>query len=329
MRKFVCLAFCWGSLISPAWAESAFTDAVYTLIKDGVLDSSDYQYLNSNRHALGTNEFERYFSDQFLSYLKRHRNLTRLKYKYRKQGRLYTMNFVFSPTYSESQRIPGNQTRTVLSHISQHDNLKETREDGNRCGAATLLNAYYYLHYDFHGAFQKLGITPQYSVSVTYKDIHLAQEKLYTYANTDRQAGLVAGTKYSYYSSGAIFNVRPHGEILRGATLLGLKLHPLMGPTQQQAYQRSSTVEQFWKKHRRGALMVGVHLNPQSGKLSVPTSFNAQNHFVLVLKDRGRYYLLNTGVVNNGDGSALKSLSQNEVKSFIYNTNGIVHGVTR
>ena len=272
----------------PALAENTFTEALKARIRDGVLDKSELAYLRSRKQTLSQNAFERHFSNQFISYLKTHKSLTRIKYSYRRKGRKHHLKFVFSPTYSENQSIHGNQSRTILSHISQHDNLPETTEDGNRCGAAALLNAYYYLHYDFQGAFNKLGINKRED-SINYKHIHLAQEALYKFANTDNQPGLVAGSKYSYYSSGKIFNLRPQGEVLRGARLLNLKLHPLMGNTQKTAHKRKWAVQNFWKKNKRGVLMVGIHLNPKTGTIQAPRKFNAQNHFCIGFKRQRRF----------------------------------------
>lgn len=55
--------------------------------------------------------------------------------------------------------------------------------------------------------------------------------------------------------------------------------------------------------------MVNVELDVNSGDVS-PAGEDGGNHYVMIFREGDQYYLNNTGVVNNGDDSAVTPISE-------------------
>ena len=87
----------------------------------------------------------------------------------------------------------------AIANISQNDKLSSTFNDNNRCGAASMINAYLLLGGSFADAAGKFNLEKDF----TYKNVHLLQEKLYEYANSDNKAGLVSSYRYFYNNNGS------------------------------------------------------------------------------------------------------------------------------
>ncbi|PKL75934.1 MAG: hypothetical protein CVV27_12810, partial [Candidatus Melainabacteria bacterium HGW-Melainabacteria-1] len=238
-----------------------------------------------------------------------------------------TLNFAFTPTYSEADEIAGKTPAEQVANISQSDTLSETQQDAHRCGAGALLNAWLLLGGSFQQAAMRLGLSTQQR-SLTYQNMHMAQEALYTHSNTDGRDGLTSSLNYSH-RQGQIVSSRLSQEVAVAIDHLGLKATPLMGPTTESLHQRQSAVAQFFSQHPQGVLMAGIHLDPDSGVLHSVSDQHAMNHFVAIHREAGDFYLVDTGASDNGAGNSRHKLSSEDMQGFIYQTPAHVIGLTR
>lgn len=330
MRKksliLACSVWLWSL---PVWGQSQpFADYLIGAVQDGALDRNEYLKLQQLAQELAGQEgSEAWLAQQTQAFLKRFPGFIQLNYTFSHPDtdERLTLGFYFAPTYSESDPLPSGPPPTVLGHISQNDILPETLGDSQRCGAAALLNSYYLLHGSFSGALQLLNLPVTNRLS--YRDIHWAQETLYNYANTNGQAGLTSAFRYTHYANGTIATVEPDGEILAAANRLHLKLEPLVGKTVKTIYQRKAAVNRFWKFYPRAVLIAGVYLDTHKGHMYPARGNREQNHFVTVFRHQGRFYALNTGVLDNGNGKALIPLSPAQMEQFVYTAESTVDGV--
>lgn len=317
-----------SELILPAFAQHMpFPQRLMQVVSDGVLDRVEYQMLKKESKYIVSTQ-EKQLARHFLNFLNQHKQFVRISYRFYhgQQTQPIHLNFYFAPNYTENEQIPGENWAEVLSHISQNDTLAETQADQFRCGAAALLSARFLLSQDFASAFQRLNLNLEMA-RPTYREVHLAQEALYHYANMDGKPGLVSAVRYTVYSDGRVAHPISEGEIQRGADLLGLKLLPLIGNTRATLYQRKAAVQNFWRHYPQGVLLVGVYLNQKNGEITPPSAPQTQNHFILIFRQWHAVYLLNSGVTDNGGGKALKLLNQHEQEIFIYQTKATLHGV--
>ncbi|MBF2054193.1 MAG: hypothetical protein IGS03_12145 [Candidatus Sericytochromatia bacterium] len=330
MRIFLLLSLCWGILNAASSAQAhqsgPFEQALLEYTRDKVLDQREYEYLKTlPRYRLS--EQDRYLAEHFLGFVDRHKGFIKIQYSFYQGDRPVTLNFAFAPTYSEDSPVAGSSPREVLGNLSQNDTLAETLADGERCGAAALLSAHYLLYGSFQQAFARLNI--QASVA-TYRAVHLAQERLYNYANTDGQAGLTSAFRYTVYEDGRVENPLASGETVQAAKLMGLRLQPLIGQHKDSLYQRRQVVNNLWTLYPEAVLLVGVYLDDKTGTVRSPEGERyPQNHFVLVFREAGRYWMLNSGGVDNGNGTALIPLSLQQMDGFVYRTTGSLDGLTR
>lgn len=329
MKPFL-LALLLLGLAWPAGAQEtvSFEAALKQYTRDGVLDGQEYAYLkglNTSRMSPS----DRRLAEHFLSFAAKHSSYTRMSYAYQRTSHsTVTLHFIFAPTYAEDSALNGQSVREVLGLISQNDALPETHEDDHRCGAAALLSAHFLLYGSLDKAFASLQM-PQV-VPLTYRSIHLAQERLYLRANRDGKPGLVTQFKYRIYSDGHIDQVQSEGEIRAGADLLGMRVHPLLGPRKDELYRREQTIRAYWRMYPEAPMLVGVYLNQKTGAVHpVDERTYPQNHFVLIFRDHNRTWMLNSGVLDNGNGSALSELSPQQVKAFLYFTHGSIDALTR
>ncbi len=225
--------------------------------------------------------------------------------------------------YNEETKIPGNNMFEIISHISQNDKLNETNNDGFRCGAASLVNAFLLMG----GNFEK--ITSKFSLEnkITYKNIHLLQEKIYNFANRDKNIGLVSSYRYYYDNTGKIYSSESNGEMYDAAGLLDLKIKPIIGSSVSSIYQRKTAVELFFKNNPQGVLQVSVCLNMETGDIS-GASKETPNHFIIIFKRDDGFYIADTSQRNNGDGNHITKLTETRINDLVFNTVGIISGLT-
>lgn len=314
-------------LAARAEGQVSFESALKQYTQDGVLDNREYSYLKSLNQSTMTPTDLR-LAKHFLNFTEQHRSYTRMTYTYQRSSHTkVVLNFVFAPTYSEDALLTGQTYRDVLGLISQNDALPETVEDAHRCGASAILSAHFLLYGSFKTAFERLNMnTPELS----FRAIHIAQEQLYRYANTDNKPGLVTQFKYKVYPDGRIEGAQSEGEVKRGAALLGMRVQPLLGSHKQSIYQRQQEINTFWSMYPRAPLMVGVYLNQKTGEVYPPNDSNhPQNHYVLIFRENNRYWLINSGVLDNGNGSALYELNSSQLPAFLYQTHGSIDAFTR
>lgn len=224
--------------------------------------------------------------------------------------------------YQEEQLIPGKNIYEVISNISQKDKLDETIYDSYRCGAGSLVNAYMLLG----GKFEKLSKKFSMNSELTYKNIHIIQDKLYKDAKANDKIGLESSFIYHFNNSGKITSTKPIGEMNNAAGEIGLKITPIIGNTVKTIDNKKESVNSFLDKNN-GVLQVSVYLNPNTGELS-NNHLGIQNHYVTVFRHDNNFYLADTGQIYNGRASNLKELSENEIDELIYNTPALISGIT-
>ncbi|PIQ26310.1 hypothetical protein COW36_15030 [bacterium (Candidatus Blackallbacteria) CG17_big_fil_post_rev_8_21_14_2_50_48_46] len=310
--------------------EPLFSDALILSIDDGVLDRDEYRQLKQHyfQNSALPGEEQR-LSKHFFKFISKHKQFIKINYGFYKgsQQNPVRLDFVFAPNYTENDQVPGKTWQEVLSHISQNDTLTETQQDSYRCGAAALLGARFLLKQDFASAFELLRV-PLQAPRPTYREMHLAQEQLYNYANTDGSPGLVSAVRYVVYSDGRIAKPVSEGEIQRGADLLQLNLEPLIGSTRSTLYRRKDVVLRFWRKNPQAVLLIGVYLDEKSGEIYPPSKSKVQNHFILVFRQNSNVFLVNSGVSDNGGGKAIRQLNSTELNAFVFSTQATLQGAT-
>lgn len=322
----------WQGLNTPAQAAigtlGPFDKALTHYVKDKVLDGREYKALIELQRTQRLQGSDARLASHFLGFMQKQKQFIKISYSYyRHSSSKIDLHFAFSPTYAEDSVITGSNYREILGKISQNDLLTETVSDAHRCGAASLLAAHFLLYGNFNEAFRRLNMG---APALTYRSIHLAQERLYDYANTDKQPGLVTLFRYEYFSDGRIQNPRSEGEVKRAAELMGILNTPLIGPNKDKIFERREAVEDFWRSNPGAPLLVGVHLDTKSGVVYPPKNGSRpQNHFVVVFQEDGKNWLANSGVLDNGSTTALYVLNDRNFDAFVLRTTGTLEALTR
>lgn len=232
--------------------------------------------------------------------------------------------FTITPHYAEGDAIEGANGREQIANISQSDTLSGTDDDGNRCGTV-MMNHLTRNGVPFSELAQRVGL-PADQREMTYENYHRAQEKLYDSVSPDDN-GIEYQTQMQTDGAGNITHATVSGEMAQEAQKLGVDLQLIHGPTARALRQRTQAVDQFFTDHPKGSLMVNVHLDSNTGDVSPANNPNAGNHYVMIFKEGNQYYLNNTGVLSNGNSSAVQPLSAAQMRSFT-NTHGDVFGIT-
>lgn len=303
-----------------------FRTTLIQLSQDKVIDRVDLERLREvgakvREDKKTAKSDDAWIAKQVLGYLDKFTDATNIRYGIPGQ----TLEFTLTPAYSESDRIPGDSVRAQLSYVSQSDNLPETDDDHQRCGAASLMNAYLLLGGDFFEASRRLGLDN--SSELTYGNLHRAQEALFDAADSGGN-GLSSSFSYTH-RKGDIVSVTLNGEVTTALDKLGLKGEPLLGSTIKTMHDRTEAVKAFWEKSPEGVLLTGVYLDTATGALRSPGDNEAQNHFVTVFRDSAGHYLLDTGASDNGRGNSLHNLSPEQIDGFVNRTSGHVIGVSK
>lgn len=290
---------------------------------DGVIDKWEFAQLKkiADRKDLKDKEFAKSAILELSGFRDKTRMTVRLGSGTGSTSENY--KFIFTPTYSEYEDLSGNTPFQIASNISQNDTLKETTNDGYRCGAASLLNAYLLLGGNFDAAAERFGSEK----GLSYKNIHLLQEKIYNFANQDGVIGLETAYNYFYDDQGKITSAISFGEVTKAANKLGLVIRPALGNTKGSLNQKRDAITGFFRNNPSGVLQVGVHLNEETGDVTAAT-FEGQNHYVAVFKQDNGFFMADSGRLNNGDGQNVRQLTPDELDSMVYSTTGIVNELT-
>ncbi|MFN8576403.1 MAG: hypothetical protein U0354_06060 [Candidatus Sericytochromatia bacterium] len=305
-------------------SEINFKNKLIEFTSDKVLDRKELEQLNSL--AKNPNLKDKTLANYVINDLNRFKDTTNLSYTLNEpMGKAIQLNFTFSPTYSEDDLIKGKDILEIVSNISQSDNLKETNDDGNRCAASAFLNAYLLMDGKFEDISQQFSI----SKDLTYKNVHLVQEKIYDMANTDSKAGINSGLTYNYNTkSGEISDINYKGELSEVSKKIGIDIKPLLGKNVQDIYNKKEAIDSFFANNPKGVLQVSVHLDTKTGDLYTPAQNKPENHAVLMFSRNNKFYLLDTGVVTNGAGKALRELNKEQFSAFTETTSGNVLGLS-
>jgi hypothetical protein len=307
-----------------AKAENIFRQTFIELSTiDGFLDKNDLRILK--RLSLSSYISDSDFAKETISNLSKYKTRTKLEYTIFDEefDEERVLNFTITSTYSERDVIAGKSDIEIISNISQRDNLNETISDGDRCAAASVLNSYILMG----GKFADLAKKYNVDTRLTYKNVHLLQEKIYNAGNSDKSPGIYSGFKYIYYETGEISNIRPSGEIIDLVKISGIKIKPILGNNLNSINSRKKQVENFFKMYPKSTIQVGVYLDLGNGSISNPLSLEQQNHVITIFKRNGIFYYSDTGNIDNGDGRNVKKMTSSEVYNLLYETSGIVMGL--
>lgn len=320
-----------GGWNSTAQAALSFRQHLVELARDRVVDRIEFKKLTHTARGVQSadpDSEDAILAADVMQFLVEQKEAVELTYRLPSMGTAQQLDltFTFVPTYSESEPIMGRNAREMVANISQADTLEDTTNDDNRCGTATLISAYLLLGGNFDNLARLIGL-PAHQRRLSYENIHRAQEHLYLYANTDDEDGITAGFTYGIAPNGKIVDIAPTDEMKRAADKIKLRLFPILGETDKTKYLREKALNQFWSKNPQAILQVGVYLDESSGHVLAPTAAKDQNHFILVFRDRGHFYLLNTGMLNNGDGSVLREMTPQEVRAMLYSSDGTLNGL--
>lgn len=301
-----------------------FTQTFKRLSQDHYLDRRDWQELRETASVSQSQQgSDSWLAQQTLSQLDQYQGRTQIQFGIPGQ----TLNFVFTPAYSERDPLPGATWRERLAYVSQKDNFDDTTTDVHRCSAASLVNAWFLLGGEQASLAYKLGV-PMAQHGATYGAIHRLQDALYRSSNSDGQDGL--SSSYTYTHRGEkILSAELTQEAAAAVHTLGLKPTVLMGSTLSTRYQRQESVEAFWQQDPNGVLLAGIHLDPHSGSLQAVDQTHDMNHNVLIYREAGQTFLLDTGASDNGQGNSRHKLSADEIQAFVYQTPAHIIGLTR
>lgn len=299
----------------------SFRNRFIEYTRDKVLDKNEFTKLSDLQKNEKPKDYR--LGDAVLTDLSKYKNTVQMNYTF---DPTQDIKFTFTPTYAEKDRITGRDMYQVVSNISQNDTLEQTKSDGDRCAASMLLSAYLIMGGSFEDVAKKFGIDKE----LTYENVHLLQDKIYQKANTDNQEGLTSGFKYSYKgTSKEITKVEATGEMYKIAPELNIKFTPMLGSSVDRINQRKDNIDKFFLSNPKGTLNVGVHLEEATGDILPPdNNLRPQNHAVLVFKRDEKFFMADSGKINNGDGRNIKQLETNEVTSLVYNTQGVVNSMT-
>ncbi|MEZ0372711.1 MAG: hypothetical protein ACAI44_26710 [Candidatus Sericytochromatia bacterium] len=301
----------------------SFRASLIQLSRDGVIDRPDLQQLRAAGKRARKGSDDAWMAQQVLAFLDKYTEPRQIRYGIPGQQ----LDFAFTPAYAESDVIPGESVRQKLSRVSQADTLTQTDDDGNRCGSASLLNAWLLLGGNFAEAAARLGLEGE-NDELTYARLHTAQEALFDAVNTDGSEGL--STSYSITHRGnEVVALEPRGEVWDAIDKLGLTGELLLSRKLDALHQRQEIVSDFWQRHPQGVLLTGLYLDVETGALRSPSADERQNHFVLVFQDADKRYLLDTGASDNGVGNSLHELSPEQFEGFVYQNAGSVIGLTK
>lgn len=314
-----------------AHAALSFRQHLIELARDRVVDRLEFKKLASTARGVQSadpDSDDAVLAADVMQFLEEQKEAVELTYRLPSMGteRERELTFTFVPTYSESDPVAGRNAREIVANISQADTLEDTHNDDNRCGTATLISSYLLLGGTFETVSKLIGL-PAHQRQLSYENIHRAQEELYLFADTNDEEGITAGFTYGVAPNGKIVEIAPTDEMKRAADKIKLKLYPILGETDKTKYQREKALQLFWSKYPQAVLQVGVYLDESTGTVVAPTASRDQNHFVVVFRDRGKLYLINTGVLNNGDGSALKEMTDKEIRTMLYTSDGTLNGI--
>ncbi len=299
----------------------SFRDKFIEYIKnDDVLDKDEIESLKNM--AKNPKVKDHQLAENIIKDLDKFGEITNLNYTLMEGARKYDLKFVFSPNYSEKNKILGNKYE-VVANIAQGDNLRETDDDSFRCGAGSLLNAFILLDGDFSKLAHSYGVETE----LTYKNTHLLQEKIYDFVKETDGDGLHSSYSFSYDLRGKISNIVPKGEIFNATKSIGLNLQVLIGAYRETINKKSEAVNKFLTENPNGVLQVGVHMDTKTGQISNPEK-EGQNHFVVIFKKDEKFFVADTGQLENGAGKNVRELSQNEFENLTNNTTGTIHGLT-
>ncbi len=291
----------------------SFKESFIAAAQDQLIDRREWAELKHlGQQAIKEKAPDAYIAKHALPYLDQFQQKTRIQYGIPGQA----ITFDFTPAYSELDGVPGATAREQVQYLSQSDNLPQTKSDAHRCGTGALVNSWLLLGGSFESLAQKLNLSPDQQ-SLNYQNVHLAQDALYTHANTNGQDGLTTSYQYSYRGD-RIVTPQFQGEIKAAIDLLGLEAKVLVGDHVSQVYQRRDKVERFWQEQPNGILLTGVHMNTQTGELSPPGSTAEINHFVAIYQHEGVYTLVDTGASDNGLGNSSQTLSAEQLEQFVH-----------
>ncbi len=320
------VAFSLYVISAPTLAQNTtpFESTLKTYLSDRILDGPEYQQLQKLPGRLHLNGQDQQLAFALLELLDQQKGPAGIDFTFASQK----YRFYFEPFYSEQGILQGKTRREVLSKISQGDMLIQTQGDNSRCAPSSLLSAHYLVYGNFQTAFNRLNI---HSDRTTYQLIHIAQERLYNHANMDQRSGLSPAYQLKYNrKTGQITKIEVAGEIRRAADLMALRLLPLAGSNIKTLSQRQSAVQAFIRQYPDAPLLVSVYMDLKTGQLHPPQRGKTDdNHAVLVFKESGRYWLINSGTPYNGRGDALIALSPTDLNRFVFQTQGEVYGITR
>jgi len=325
MRLSLVSAICLLGLIfpSPASAQIPFEQAFRHLVQDQALDAHDFLFLQRLASQPGQSSENQALAEHLLGFLKQHKSFVQITYRYYLQDELKEVRFAFAPTYAENQELSESTGFYLLGQIAQRDILNETVADAYRCSAAAILAGYYLLNGSFRGALNKLNLGKE---PLTYRTLHLAQEFLYQRFEKDGIPGMSEEIRYQVNKQGQVKIIDHGGEVKEAAAFLGLALVPLKITERHDLLDRQAVILKLWQESPQVPLLVGVYLDQKSGDILPPDEKERiQNHSVLVFRRAPHVWLYNSGVSNNGNGSALRSLDAEAVRRFVTQTAGTVN----
>lgn len=309
----------------PVQAGGAYESYFLTAVEDRLLDRLEYRQLQQRARTARDPESRR-LAALLLPMLAKYRQPTHFDLKYPQAGQVRILSFLFDPTYAEDEPIAGRNIPEFLGRISQGDQLAETRGDDWRCSAAALLAGHLVVYGNYRLAFQRLGLA---GAPLTYRSMHLAQDRLYNRANVDGRVGLEMKVSYQRTARG-LMKVAQSGETDTAAQLIGLKATVIQDSLLPDKAARRRAIDAFWRRYPAVPLLIGAHLDLHTGVLTGTDGRSLlDNHAILLFRTRTGVWLYNSGVSQNGAQAAIRLLKAPDLENLLYQAASPVFYLTR
>ncbi len=223
--------------------------------------------------------------------------------------------------YVDDMLVHGSTDIELLSNISQADRIPETLTDAARCGAGALFNALIYMKgiAAFFPAANSIG-TSLVGTTFTYRNIHLAQDKLMSVVGANQTTGLTIIPDSTNKSVSG-------GTVQAAATKLGLILGPnFLTKSTDTIPTYTDSLKKYFTDNPNSTLFVSSNI-ASSGTISFSSAL-PNNHWVLLTSKKvltpgatpqdppvlvDKYYVTNTGG-RNGTGKNHYELTDADFK---------------
>lgn len=272
-----------------------FLKKVNTLIQDNLLEKSEIDNLLKS-----SNDEEKGFITDLINY-DVYNNFSSLN----NDNKLVENDL--NIYYDENQIIHGNSTFEILSNIGQADRLIDTYTDESRCGSSLILNSILLVRgkEGFYNFSKKIGYDFK---DFTYKNIHLAQERLMTRVPSFRGLSIRSSIVENNIQGGTFFKALNLANIKWKNDFVG-KIN----------YSYKEELESHLVNQPNNAVILTDYIYKEKEK-----KINKENEHASLLTYKYGYYYLTDTSGRNGSGLNHIRLTDKDMKEIYKNNSPLI-----